>query len=306
MEKSGTASKKPRKGSDDCIRPGRSIEYEELRAKAIRNPKLKQQIQRWPKDSDQFLVFGCKKHSLLFGLDGKEGIRGAAKHLRACSPGPDGNKKGGNTVRKCGYIVLGCDQDKMDRHNRGGRSERARSERSPSRGPRPDTIEMRAVGELCRVYYEPHGTYYAALVLPISNFSPVGMTGTLSIHTALADETPDCYRTLNNEIVGWADGYEDGGHLVQEREYPVLYLEDDIEIPLDGDLENPKFEGYAWVPAGDLETFSFTDPDAHTVNGFKTVRAYLERMGNLHNTGTFFNTKHRNHANRPLPSPRSK
>lgn len=278
-------SKKPRRTNDD-----RTVQYEELRANATNNPKKKQKIIRRPKDGDRFIVLMCKEHNVLFGLDGKCPIRGAAKHLRASAH--VNNKTGVTAEVEFSYTVLGCDQEKMDRHNRGGRSEQARSEKSPSRGSPWDMVEMRAVGELCEVWYEPETIYYAAVVLPVGDFSPVGMIGTLSINTELTNNIPGCYKTLDNQIVGWADGYEDGGPLATEREYPVLYLEDRIEVPLEGALENPKVEAYGWVPVGDLETLSMTKPDARAMSGFKTVKKYLQRMENLRRTGTFPTRKH--------------
>lgn len=282
------SQKRPRTMEDDETRSSRTITLDVLRDNAIDNPRNKQQIERWPKDSDQFWVFRCKEHNLLFGLGGKGPCRGAIKHLISPVHVKIKDKTGARAVKEFGHRVLGCDQERMDRHNRGERSERARSEKSPSRGPCEDKVEMRAVGELCRMWYEPERSFYAVVVLPVGDFSPLGMAGTLSLHTDLTDEIPNCYQTCNNQIVGWAEGYEDGGSLVEEREYPVLYLEGWIEFMPDGDLDNPKGQCYAWVAAWLLKTFSLTD----SVSESKTVEAYLKRMENLNRTGTLFTRKH--------------
>lgn len=81
-------------------------------------------------------------------------------------------------------------------------------------------------GELYRGYWSKNKTKYAVMLLPWGDLSPAGMFGSLS-NTGLLVRAPRCYviDRAANEIRGWANGYEDGGHLETKREFPVMYFD---------------------------------------------------------------------------------
>jgi len=81
-------------------------------------------------------------------------------------------------------------------------------------------------GELYRGYWSQNKTKYAVMVLPWGDLSVAGMHGTLAT-TGLLVKAPRCHLTdrMTQEIRGWAAGYEDGGHLVTKREFPVMYFD---------------------------------------------------------------------------------
>ncbi|KAL1868032.1 hypothetical protein VTK73DRAFT_3879 [Phialemonium thermophilum] len=131
--------------------------------------------------------------------------------------------------------------------------------------PRPFTgIAYPVPGELYLAYWSQDKTKYAAILLPWGDLAVAGMRGRLS-NTALVASAPRCYLIdrLSQEIKGWAKGYEDGGPLVTQREFPVMYFD--------------RFRSVGWLKAKHLSLFDMEDPNAHLVPEFERAREHYAR-----------------------------
>ncbi|KJZ67928.1 hypothetical protein HIM_12683 [Hirsutella minnesotensis 3608] len=112
----------------------------------------------------------------------------------------------------------------------------------------------------------------AVLLLPTENLHEVGVPYTLD-RLGLTKHIPECYEYSRREkIFRWRKGYEDGGHLVHQRQYPVMYF--------DG-LDFPRKSAVGWVAAKDLGILDSDDAKVwKLVEHAGQVRRYLsEREG---------------------------
>jgi hypothetical protein len=84
-------------------------------------------------------------------------------------------------------------------------------------------------------YVQQEEVQCPVLILPWGNLAPAGLQGTLAdtglfSEQADAPEPPKCYEydRVDGRITGirgWASGFEDGGPLVRNREFPVLCVD---------------------------------------------------------------------------------
>ncbi|KAH8900020.1 hypothetical protein GQ53DRAFT_206688 [Thozetella sp. PMI_491] len=90
----------------------------------------------------------------------------------------------------------------------------------------PELVTDPAPGELYRAFWSEEKRNYAVVVLPWGDLSRVGFNGTLAT-TGLLDRAPKCYviDRMVPKILGWSAGFEDGGSLVDKREFPVCYFD---------------------------------------------------------------------------------
>ncbi|KAK1751293.1 hypothetical protein QBC47DRAFT_80587 [Echria macrotheca] len=123
------------------------------------------------------------------------------------------------------------------------------------------------VGNIYRAYYRGTRHTYPALLLPLGSFGSVGVAG--DIHKMDHDsKAPKCYRrTTGGRILGWADGYADGGARVRDRSFPVMWLDRPM-ITL-GRLVIPPSLG--WVKAKDLRPFDTDDEECQNMRGHANV-----------------------------------
>ncbi|KJZ70518.1 hypothetical protein HIM_10104 [Hirsutella minnesotensis 3608] len=109
----------------------------------------------------------------------------------------------------------------------------------------------------------------AVLLLPTENLHEVGVPYTLD-RLGLTKHIPECYEYSRREkIFRWRKGYEDGGHLVHQRQYPVMYF--------DG-LDFPRTSAVGWVAAEDLGILDSEDAKVcKLVEHAGQVRRYLSQ-----------------------------
>lgn len=140
----------------------------------------------------------------------------------------------------------------------------ATNPRSPGEGP----VEAPEIGKLYLTSWGKSNAWSVVLLLPLENLRSVGVPYSLA-DLGLADPVPECYEySSHNEPPRLRQGYEIGGPMARERQYPVIYF--------DG-REFPSKNAVGWVTASDLQIF---DPNNASI--FKLiehrsqVRQYLE------------------------------
>lgn len=282
----------------------RTIDFDEVYQNG--NPKYKHTIIEYPKESDKWYILRCDQHGVHFGA---RPLPGAIMHLN----GKDHDqlpKDGALAIRQIGIRVQYCNAEKAKTNNvmfdqalaAGYRPFRASArevgeepeqvEQSASHDPRASTPPTQArqekpeafggimeptVGEIYCVWYKPGRAYYAALMLPTGSFEPVGIAGDIA-KTGLITYVPACYRKLEKKILGWTHDYEAGGCRVHRRKFPMMYLEDHLNVPLDGEFLIPKKNIFSWVRAKDMRPFDLDSSECQSVRGFRAAQAYCKRM----------------------------
>ncbi|KAI2627650.1 hypothetical protein GGR54DRAFT_425927 [Hypoxylon sp. NC1633] len=113
---------------------------------------------------------------------------------------------------------------------------------------------------------------YPVMILGWDDQTGSGLKDTDLQHTGLLKKTshpPSCYiYKNNNKIVGWADGYEDGGPKIQSRKFPVMFFDEAQTV--------------AWLPARDLARFPLYQqkPPPQPDHPFNAARRWIaEREG---------------------------
>ncbi|KXX77562.1 hypothetical protein MMYC01_207018, partial [Madurella mycetomatis] len=285
----------------------RTVDFDEVYQDG--NAEYKHTILEHPKGKDEWYILRCDQHGVHFG---PRPLQGAMKHLNG--KGHDHQPKSyDSAVQMLGVLVRNCDAEKALRNNlvfdrawaagyrplgaRGSgtsatfeKTQVATSHDRQSTTPtatvprqeRPRGFEgiiEPTVGEVYRVWYEPEHVYYAALMLPTGGFEPVGMAGAIA-ETGLASYIPTCYRfdKQHKEIVGWADDYEVGGPRAHRRKFPIMYFDDEMDIPLQGDLGIPEGNRYSWVSAKDLRPFELGGQECQNVRGLRAAQAFYQRQ----------------------------
>lgn len=127
--------------------------------------------------------------------------------------------------------------------------------------------------------------WYAVVLLPRGpdfgdpRFSSTGIPGTLR-NTRLLKKVPPCYKYTpgNSKLSGWAKGYEDGGPLVTERRFPVIFF--DAE-------EFPGRCSTGWIRAKNLRPYSRAEvPYLHVVDRYVSARNKARAAGADDGEGT--------------------
>lgn len=284
--------------------------------RAVYAAEHKHTIVEHPKGSSKWYILRCDQHGIHFGANP---LQGAMKHLNG--KGHDHQRKSYDVaIQMLGILVLNCDAEKaksnnaaFDRACAGGyqpfrgknlstfgpdqlgqlktgeepvRVPDEASHNPPTNAPRAfEGITEPTVGKPYRLRYRH--AYYAVLLLPTGSFESVGMVGSIT-ETVLAARIPTCYLSNKQEkkIHGWADDYKDGGSLIHERKFPVMYF-DGLRVPLGGEFGIPKGNLFSWVPAGNLRSFNFDDPECRTVYGFEAAQAFCQWMKNKAGAGSY-------------------
>ncbi|KUI57198.1 hypothetical protein VP1G_04519 [Cytospora mali] len=129
-------------------------------------------------------------------------------------------------------------------------------------------------GELYQAYWGADNTWYLVTVLPLGGFQEIGIAGHLQ-DLDLELKIPPCYEVDGDSfhIIGWKDGFNDGGSCVTEREFPCFFFSVDFEVPLTGEFGLPNGRHYAWMSAKDLRQIDYSQPGAHNANSSGRIAA---------------------------------
>lgn len=271
-------------------------------------------IIEFPRDSDEWYVLRCVEHGVHFKLNA---LLGAAKHLRSDEHGglPRDDalsvKLLGIRVRDCNSTLAKQNNDVFRRAQtnvsslnkvgkqvqaaspidrimlaRRGKRNRTLDKDSPlsARSDQPpresfDGITDPVVGEVYRGFWKKRKPH-AVLLLPRGALDVVGMSGTLA-DTQLLKSLPICYRYgQGTEGIEWEEGYEDGGCLITQRTFPILYFVGDSYKPhaKPGIPELPKGSMFGWLDAQDLEPLDFRNPHHGSVVGYGCAREFYTKL----------------------------
>jgi hypothetical protein len=107
-----------------------------------------------------------------------------------------------------------------------------------------------------KVFWLTSKAYFAAIVLPFGSFADIFMSGSLE-SSGLLKTLPACYSTdeARRGVMQWSNGFEAGGSEFGEREYPLVFLEQNISIPLEGEFEITLGSAYRWIKIAELEDY---------------------------------------------------
>ncbi|KAK7419642.1 hypothetical protein QQX98_003233 [Neonectria punicea] len=253
------------------------------------NAQIKYIIAQYPALTGEWYILACKEHHRHFL---KNPISGAAKHLASHVHGL--TKEHSLAVQTLGMRVLNCTAALAEKNNEvardafskrlgipPGSNERAR----PNPGNRaegdrplqdrderirpqessgtsiPKDVVMPVVGEIYAAHYPRLRFLYPVLVLPWASFDH------FKWKASLLRVTPACYlfdKKVDRHPRGWAKGYEDGGPLVGQRQYPVIYF-DGRRFPDQSDVD--------WVSVSSFKAF---DPNDTNIGHRNSVAAFLQ------------------------------
>ncbi|KAI3339691.1 hypothetical protein F4824DRAFT_507943 [Ustulina deusta] len=134
-------------------------------------------------------------------------------------------------------------------------------------------------GGVYRAYWQPTKTWYAAIVLPIGDFDSIGMSGSIA-ETGLFKYIPVCYcfDKQARRITRWQKGYETGGPHAFKRKFPIMYLDDSLDIPLGGHFKMPEKDLFDWVPSKFLQPLDFQDPKVWQLDGYVSACNFHARQ----------------------------
>ncbi|KAM7195862.1 hypothetical protein V8F33_006511 [Rhypophila sp. PSN 637] len=132
---------------------------------------------------------------------------------------------------------------------------------------------------------------WTAVVLPTGDLGEVGMSGNLT-DTGFAPPWPGCYRLFKprnaEPYMGFKFDYRDGNTRSHLRKYPIMYLEEEMVVPIDPatKFEPPtykkgKYAAYDWVRADQLKPFDLNDPESRKLKGFKTTKSFMRRLDKI-------------------------
>ncbi|KAK8915843.1 hypothetical protein H634G_10724 [Metarhizium anisopliae BRIP 53293] len=121
------------------------------------------------------------------------------------------------------------------------------------------------VGEIYCLTWHRDDRNYAVIVLPIGSFEPVGIPGSILATNLLEEGRRKSHATdpSTGDYI-WSPGYEDGGKLEDEREFPVIYFDNSLF---------PQNASYGWAMAADLQVF---DSEDASIPYLKTVTEFLK------------------------------
>ncbi|KAK7756349.1 hypothetical protein SLS62_001575 [Diatrype stigma] len=258
------------------------------------NSEHKDFIMEYPRDSGNFYVLYCQEHQVHFT---RSPAQGAAKHINGQMHGflP---KHYDVAVQEVGYLVIDCNQELANRHNRevdrayekGYKPEnplqckkirRASTKKPPfqkSTGSAGETriatksssfkgiINPRTYNVYC-AYWTDTRAMYPVLILGWDKQEEAGLEATLA-DTPLLDKSsspPKCYIYDQDKIVGWAPGFEDGGAKVKSRQFPVMWFDD--------------VHSWGWVDAASLREFSDYTPRPRLKKYFDVAYRWIAERG---------------------------
>jgi hypothetical protein len=304
-ELSATTSGPPKKKARN---EERTIDFAEVYKDG--DAKFKHAIIEHPKHSNKWYILRCDEHQVHFR---NNAVLAAAKHLNGRNHG-NLPRDWALAVSKLGIRVRDCTADMAKRNNEAFEralaagyeplNENRRSGReSLNRQPQADSggqdntqdhpmrganhcsgITHPTVGTVYRAWYAVARAFYAVVLLPTGDFATAGISGSIK-DTGLVKHPnrPACYlfNLITNTFSGWSDGYQDGGPFVSRRRFPVMYLLDSLDVPIEGEFPIPKGDLFDFVRATDLSPFSLDDPECQRARGYEAARAFLMRRDKI-------------------------
>ncbi|KAJ4248066.1 hypothetical protein NW762_012836 [Fusarium torreyae] len=253
--------------------------------------QIKFLIVQYPPKTGNWYILECKEHGKHFT---KNPLKGAGKHLASNEHGL--TREHSVAVDILGTRVINCDatlaeknnviakeafacglgspskrQDSDERRQShvGDKNEDRRPLQAHSEKPRfseivdmpsPGSIIIPSEGKIYATRYPKLRFFYPVLVLPWTSLAHFGWKA------ALLRLTPPCYtfeKKSDQYPRGWAEGYEDGGKLIGQRYYPVIYF-DGRRFPDQCDV--------GWVPVSSLRTY---DPNDANIVHRTSVAEYI-------------------------------
>ncbi|KAH8881939.1 hypothetical protein GQ53DRAFT_831892 [Thozetella sp. PMI_491] len=230
-------------------------------------------IVEFPEGADRWYILRCEPCSLYFR---NRPLMGAVKHLLSSrhSGGSGCRVTYDMAIKKLGIRVLCCTAELAKRNNhvfdeslevpvgigeRPPSSGTTRTTRSHSgagghkstrdlhagdgtdrrhQDANPEPGRDPAVGEIYFARDRRTNQWCPAVVLPTDRFEEIGMTGSIA-DTDLVNSIPKCYNSRGKHILGWARKPTGGVDGASIRRFPVLYLDDSMDIPLHGKFQIP-------------------------------------------------------------------
>ncbi|KEZ42510.1 hypothetical protein SAPIO_CDS5725 [Scedosporium apiospermum] len=272
-----------------------TIEFDELYQDG--EAEYKHHIVQWPSVGGKWYIIRCDKHGMHFGTSP---LHAGGQHLAGKSHN-NMQKTPEVVIKELGIEVLNCDLEKQTLNNElfkrlvdSGKYHplnnrwAANFQRPPPSQTRGSSRRSRdshewvtdaRPGEIYKVLCPNLGVYLAAVILPRDcfndpSFDEIGLPGGALEDTCLLENIPACYRvcTMTGKIAGWANGYEDGGELITDREFPVLCF--------DG-LPYLRKTSVTWRSAKDLRTFDMNSPreEKQIIENYKYLEQFLAIRG---------------------------
>lgn len=131
-----------------------------------------------------------------------------------------------------------------------------------------DPIISPTPGIVYLAYRKTTKTWIPALVLPRNNLHKVGVSTTLE-SLGLVENVPKCYvYDPGTKCLEWKAQYEDGGSLVTQRQFPVVYF-DATAFPSKG--------AAGWVGTGDLQELDLSDASVCLEPHFSKARDFVAK-----------------------------
>ncbi|KAJ4171547.1 hypothetical protein NW754_013315 [Fusarium falciforme] len=134
-----------------------------------------------------------------------------------------------------------------------------------------DPIISPTPGIVYLAYRKSTKTWLPALILPRNNLHKVGLSTTLE-SLGLVESVPKCYvYDPGTKCLEWKAQYEDGGALVAQRQFPVVYFDA---------TGFPSKDAAGWVGTGDLQELDLSDASASLEPHFLLAKDFVaKRLG---------------------------
>jgi hypothetical protein len=156
-----------------------------------------------------------------------------------------------------------------------------------------------SVGEVCKVWWSETmakpstEAWYLAVRLPLGDMAEISLDGTLLSDTNLLshpfEKVPACYvySPESSDPLAWAPGADSDEVAEQriEREYPMLFFEDDLLFPEDGPISliscTKGHPVISWVPRQNLRMLDDESdglPPADSLPAYGVAMAFEQRL----------------------------
>lgn len=296
--------------SDQTTDAPKNIDFDDV----YQDGNAKHRIIEHPKGSGRWFILQCQRHGMQFG---RKPLVAAVRHIYGKLHGLAAESS--VAVAELGTQVLHCDADKAERNNKAFREALDSGYKVRPSGlprvtgatPRNDTASEQPASlldtsshntprkqkqfqgiadpETGKLYLGRWSTssaskpaWYAVLVLPLGSFETVGIPGSINDTGLLDGHIPVCYRSGPKRILGWKEGFEDGGSEVNRRKFPVLWFQDDQPLALRrGKFQVPSSSSFSWVSASQLRPFGEYGPDSSPVTGYDVASRFAEELDTL-------------------------
>lgn len=236
------------------------LRYDQVRSNAM-NDGHWDTIVEWPSSSGQFWVIFCAQHNMHFKM---HALIAGAKHVNGSLHGTL-NKEYSTALIEIGYYIPDCNKERARSHNAEVQEKLdngykpcnrleakmkakrlALSDRASHIPPKPKASARTKCHSIIKpkpfhvyyCYFEKQ--YWACLILGWDKQMDGCPYKTLE-ETRLfrkKAQPPECYLHTSKKILGWEEGYEDGGPKIDLREFPIMYFDGKNHV--------------GWAPAMDL------------------------------------------------------